>query len=72
MDMSASSLFASLFVSTVGFAFFIYGKKQQRLPHLIGGIALMIFPYFVSRALPVVGIAAGIIGAVWLAVQQGW
>jgi len=25
---------------------FLYGKKQVRLPQLIGGLLLMIYPYF--------------------------
>lgn len=33
----------------VGMAYFMYGKKQQRWTPLFSGLALMIFPYFVSN-----------------------
>jgi len=36
--------------SSIGLGFFIYGKRQQRLVALLCGLALMIFPYFVSSA----------------------
>ena len=36
MDLSASTLFASLFVSSIGFGLFLYGKKQARIPQLVG------------------------------------
>jgi len=36
--------------SSIGLGFFIYGKRQQRLVSLLCGLALMIFPYFVSSA----------------------
>lgn len=33
---------------SIGLGFFIYGKKQKSLVSLSVGIALMIFPYFIS------------------------
>lgn len=45
--MPAASLFASIVFGSIGFAAFIYGKKQSRLRLLVIGIALMIYPYFV-------------------------
>lgn len=40
-------LWAAVF-SAVGLGYFIYGKKQQHLSALACGLALMIYPYFVS------------------------
>ena len=34
---------------SVGLAYFVYGKKQQRFVPLLCGIALMAFPYFISN-----------------------
>jgi len=52
-----SLLFAMLFGS-IGFGYFVYGKKQQRFTALLAGLALIIIPYFVSNtyALVVVGL----------------
>ncbi|MFT7669697.1 MAG: hypothetical protein ACI8X5_002402 [Planctomycetota bacterium] len=71
MDFSAGTLFASLLVSTLGMGFFMYGKKQIRMPQLTTGIALMAFPYFVGGALPIVGIASAILLVMHLALRSG-
>jgi hypothetical protein len=71
MDISASTLFASMIVSTIGFSFFVYGKKQVRMPQLGAGVALMGFPYFVSGALPILAIAGAILLVLHFAVRAG-
>jgi len=72
MDFDASSLLASLLVSSVGFVLLVYGKKMARPPHLLAGIVLLIFPYFVSGAVWILLIAAVLSALLWLAVRQGW
>jgi len=47
--------------SAVGFGFFLYGKKQQKLVPLLCGLALMVYPYFVTDNLLLVLIGAGLI-----------
>jgi hypothetical protein len=59
-------------VSSVGFVAFMYGKKQSRFPQLLVGLALMVFPYFVSSALLMLLIAAVLLGALWGAVRLGY
>jgi hypothetical protein len=41
---------------SIGLGFFIYGRKQSAPVPLLCGIALMVFPYFVSNQLLLVGI----------------
>ena len=53
---SASFLFASLLWGSVGLGYFIYGKKQRSVVPLVCGLALMLFPYFVSNMMLLVGI----------------
>ena len=57
MGSEAWLLWGVLFGS-VGLAYFVYGKKQQRFIPLLCGIALMAFPYFISNTvlLVVVGL----------------
>jgi len=57
--MNPSSLFWGMIFGSIGLGFFIYGKKQQAIVPLLCGLALMIFPYFVSNVivLVVVGVA---------------
>jgi hypothetical protein len=71
MDLDANSLLASMVVSGVGFVFLSYGKKQSRLPQMLTGLILMIFPYFVSNVALMGGIATGVILLAWLAIRAG-
>lgn len=48
--MNPAILLWGVVFSSIGLGFFIYGKRQQRLVSLLCGLALMIFPYFVSSA----------------------
>jgi hypothetical protein len=45
-----------LVFGSLGLGFFIYGKKQRAVVPLICGIALILFPYFVSNVILLVGI----------------
>ena len=49
--MTQAQILWGLLFGSVGLAFFIYGKKQQRLVPLVCGIALMAYPYFVSNTI---------------------
>jgi hypothetical protein len=71
MDLSSSSIFANIVVSTVGFGFFLYGKKQRRVPQLVTGVVLMVYPYFVSGAALMLAIGAAVVAALWIAVRRG-
>ena len=48
---------------SIGLGYFIYGKKQKAVIPLICGVALMVFPYFVSNSLLLVGIGV-VLGAI--------
>jgi len=43
-----------------GFGYFSYGKKRSALVPLFVGVALMVFPYFVSNAYLVVLVGIGL------------
>jgi hypothetical protein len=71
MDFSTGSLYASLFVSAVGAGLFVYGRKQSRLPQLVAGLALMVSPYFGAGPEWILGIGAGLLVALWVALRAG-
>lgn len=48
MDSTAVLLWGLLFGS-IGFGFFLYGKKQKKVVPLITGIALCVVPYFIAN-----------------------
>ncbi len=72
MNFSANSILASILVSGIGFVFFEYGRRTSRPPQLVGGLALMVFPYFVSNLMAMCAVASALIAAVWFFVKFGW
>ena len=58
--MSMSSLLWGLLFGSAGLGFFLYGKKQQAVVPLFCGLALMVFPYFVSNTILLVTIGAAL------------
>jgi hypothetical protein len=72
LSFDPASLFLSLIVSGVGFVLFMYGKKQDRWPQLVAGLVLMVYPYFVGNAVPMLLVGAAVVGGLWLAVRSGY
>jgi hypothetical protein len=71
LDFDATSLMVSFVISAVGFVAFMYGKKQNRLPQMAIGFALMAYPYFVSNVYLMGGIGVGLVGLLVLLVKMG-
>ena len=69
--MSANALLASVLLGSVGLGFFVYGKRQKRWPHLVAGLALMVYPYFVPSALASVLIGVALVGLLYAASYVG-
>jgi hypothetical protein len=51
---------------------FTYGKRQRRIPQLVLGVILLIFPYFVDSALLILLIAGVLCLVAWFATRLGW
>ncbi len=49
--MDDNSLLWGMLFGSFGLGFFSYGKKQKHTVALLCGIALMVFPYFVTDTL---------------------
>ena len=58
--MSMTNLMAGVIFGAIGFAAFIYGKKQASFKPMVIGIALMAFPYFISNTVAVYAIGAAL------------
>jgi hypothetical protein len=54
--LDTSSLLWGLLFGSIGLGFLIYGRKQRAVVPLLCGLALMVFPYFVSNNLLLVAI----------------
>lgn len=72
MSFNPATFLLSMLVSSVGFVLLVYGKKQARVPHLVIGIVLLIYPFFIHSALVMALIAAVLIGLLVGSVRLGW
>ena len=65
-------LILSIFPSTVGFALFTYGRKQQRWPQLAVGILFMVYPYFTGTVASMLGAGAFLGAALYVMLAVGF
>ena len=72
MDFSANTMMLSFVAGIIGLGLFRYGKKEERFPQLVGGIALMVYPMFVTGAGSMLAVGAGIVATIALAVSAGY
>lgn len=61
--MNTAQLMWGVVFSSIGFGYFLYGKKQRAVVPLVCGLALMAFPYFVSNTYGLV-LVGGVLSAV--------
>lgn len=54
LDMNVESLFLGLLFSSIGMGYFIYGRKQANKVVKYSGIALMVYPYFITGSVAIV------------------
>lgn len=59
-------LFSSLLIGAVGLGLLIYGKRRPEPKCLLIGIAMCVYPYFVSSLVVMWLIAAACIAAAWV------
>jgi hypothetical protein len=70
--MDSTFLFASLIWGSIGFGYFIYGRRQQSVAPLIGGV-LMIGASYLARSVLEMSLAClGLMTAVYLNSKRGW
>ncbi len=51
MDFDGVAILLSLIFSTFGLIYFRYGKRLAKVPWIVTGIVLMVYPYFVHSRL---------------------
>ena len=72
MDLfDTSFLFASLLWGTIGFGYWIYGKKQREMMPMIGGVGMILVSYFVSSWLLMSLICVAVMVAVHQLMKRG-
>ncbi|HEV3019936.1 MAG TPA: hypothetical protein VGY49_13040 [Burkholderiaceae bacterium] len=63
---SPAVLFAGLMFGVVGIAAFTYGRKNGHWQQMIIGLALMVFPYFVSQVWLLYAIGVALCGTLFI------
>jgi hypothetical protein len=66
MSLDPESLLASLVVSSIGFVLFRYGRKQSRFPQTAIGVAMLVYPYFITSVPYMLLVCAALLGLLWL------
>jgi hypothetical protein len=51
VSLSIANLIGNFLFGAIGFVAFVYGKRMHLWKIMFGGLALMIFPYFVADTL---------------------
>ena len=57
--MNASTLMWGVLFGSIGFGYFMYGRKQKAVLPLLSGLGLMVCPYFITNTILLV--CAGIV-----------
>ena len=72
MNFDPTLLMLSLIPSGIGFVLFMYGKKMDRWPQLVAGIAFMAYPYFTGTVTSMLSVGALVGAALYVMIQLGW
>jgi hypothetical protein len=57
-NLSAVNLIGGCIFGSIGFVAFVYGKRMNLWKPMLLGIALMVYPYFISDDLLMIAIGA--------------
>ncbi len=72
LNLDPTWLFLSLIPGGVGFVLIVYGKKRERLIHVLFGVLFSVYPFFTESVtmMVLVGIVLG--GVLWWALKAGY
>lgn len=66
------AIFVAIFLSLIGMALVLYGRKEGRWPHIIVGLVLLVYPYFVGNVVLQVAIAVVLLAGLSLVSRLGY
>jgi hypothetical protein len=64
-------LFASLIWGSIGVAYCVYGKKEQQVLPLVGGVVMIMAAYVISSALLMSLVCFAVMASVYLLMRRG-
>ena len=71
MNFDSSFLFASLLWGSVGFGYWLYGKKQREMMPMVGGVAMVVASYAVNSWLLMTLICLALMVGVYQLMKRG-
>ncbi len=66
------SIFVAIFLSLIGMALILYGRKEGSWPHIIVGLLLVVYPYFVGNVVAQILIAVVLLAGLSLVSRLGY
>jgi hypothetical protein len=66
------SIFVAIFLGLIGMALILYGRKEGRWPHIIVGLLLVVYPYFVGNVVIQILIAVVLLAGLSLVSRLGY
>jgi hypothetical protein len=72
MSLDSWLILVELVVGGAGFVLFTYGRRQERLPQLLGGLACLVIPFFLTSLAGLLIGATVVTFGTWWAVRLGW
>jgi hypothetical protein len=72
VNVDLSTILLGSFIGLVGLALVSYGRKGLRIPHLVVGLILLVYPYFVGNSIAIVVIAVALVAGLTLVSRLGY
>lgn len=72
MSLDPVLLTLSLIPGGVGYVLFRYGKRAERVPQLVVGLALMVYPCFADTAVGLLGGGLVLVTGLYAMLHVGW
>jgi hypothetical protein len=72
MNLNLNTILLGSFISLVGFALLMYGRKAVRVPHIVVGLILIVYPYFVGNLDLSIGVAVVLVAGLALISRLGY
>jgi len=58
--METADIFLALLFGSIGFGYFMYGRRKQNIVARYCGIAMIVYPYLASSAWEMLAVGAGL------------
>jgi hypothetical protein len=72
MSFDPTWLFLSLIPGGIGFVLLTYGRKQDRWPQIVAGVAFLVYPYFATTITSLIAVGGALAGMLWMALKLDW